>query len=238
LILETRIMFLLQKALLLEVFNMKLAIIDYGSGNLRSVQNAFNKNVIDNNLKIDIKVTNNLSTIKSADYIVLPGVGSFPDCKKGLLQIDGLIDTLQEEIVVKEKLFLGICVGMQLMTDYSLEKIKTYGLGWLKGHLKKIDISGNDYLGNKFRLPHMGWNNLQILDNSHPFLKNISDVDQFYFVHSYFLTEGIKHEILANTTYSHELPAIIGNKNFFGVQFHPEKSSFAGQKIISNWLGL
>ena len=217
---------------------MNLVIIDYGSGNLRSVQNAFCRNIIDNNLKIDIKITNNLNAIKKADFIVLPGVGSFPDCKSGLVKIDGLIDTLQEEIVMKEKLFLGICVGMQLMTDYSLEKIKTSGLSWLQGHLKKIDNSGSDYLGNRFKLPHMGWNNLQILDNLHPFLKNISNEDQFYFVHSYYLTKSIKQEVLANTTYSHSMPAIIGKKNFFGVQFHPEKSSLAGQKIISNWLSL
>jgi len=217
---------------------MNLVIIDYGSGNLRSVQNAFCRNIIDNNLKIDIKITNNLNAIKKADFIVLPGVGSFPDCKSGLVKIDGLIDTLQEEIVMKEKLFLGICVGMQLMTDYSLEKIKTSGLSWLQGHLKKIDNSGNDYLGNRFKLPHMGWNNLQILDNLHPFLKNISNEDQFYFVHSYYLTKSIKQEVLANTIYSHDMPAIIGKKNFFGVQFHPEKSSLAGQKIISNWLSL
>ena len=217
---------------------MNLVIIDYGSGNLRSVQNAFNKNILDNNLKIDIKITNDKTTIKKADFIVLPGVGSFPDCKRGLVQIDGLIDTLQEEILIKEKLFLGICVGMQLMTDYSLEKIKTSGLSWLEGHLKKIDNSGNDYLGNKFKLPHMGWNNLEILDNFHPFLKNISNKDQFYFVHSYYLTKSIKQEVLANTIYSHNMPAIIGKKNFFGVQFHPEKSSLAGQKIISNWLSL
>jgi len=217
---------------------MNLVIIDYGSGNLRSVQNAFCRNIIDNNLKIDIKITNNLTAIKKADFIVLPGVGSFPDCKSGLVKIDGLIDTLQEEIVMKEKLFLGICVGMQLMTDYSLEKIKTSGLSWLQGHLKKIDNSGNDYLGNRFKLPHMGWNNLQILDNLHPFLKNINNEDQFYFVHSYYLTKSIKQEVLANTIYSHDMPAIIGKKNFFGVQFHPEKSSLAGQKIISNWLSL
>jgi len=200
---------------------MNLVIIDYGSGNLRSVQNAFNKNILDNNLKIDIKITNDKTTIKKADFIVLPGVGSFPDCKRGLVQIDGLIDTLQEEILIKEKLFLGICVGMQLMTDYSLEKIKTSGLSWLEGYLKKIDNSGTDYLGNKFKLPHMGWNNLEILDNFHPLLKNISNKDQFYFVHSYYLTKSIKQEVLANTIYSHNMPAIIGKKKFFWCSISP-----------------
>jgi len=210
---------------------MKTVIIEYGSGNANSLKNAFSR------LGESSIYTSNTKDIEAADRIILPGIGHHGSTMHALKN-SRLLDTLNYQVTVLHKPILGICLGMQLMTDYSLEKIKTYGLGWLKGHLKKIDISGNDYLGNKFRLPHMGWNNLQILDNSHPFLKNISDVDQFYFVHSYFLTEGIKHEILANTTYSHELPAIIGNKNFFGVQFHPEKSSFAGQKIISNWLGL
>ena len=217
---------------------MKLIIIDYGSGNLRSVENAFKKSIIDNNFKINIEVTNDLQSIRKGDFLVLPGVGSFPDCSKGLKVIDGLVETLSEEVIYKEKPFLGICVGMQLMVDYSLEKIKTSGLGWLKGHLTKIKISGKDYLGRRYKIPHMGWNNLKVSDKNHPILKNISEEEQFYFVHSYYLTKSLESEVLANTIYSHEIPAIIGKKNYFGVQFHPEKSSFAGQKFISNWIKL
>ena len=217
---------------------MKLIIIDYGSGNLRSVENAFKKSIINNNFKINIEVTNDLQSIKKGDFLVLPGVGSFPDCSKGLKLIDGLVETLSEEVINKEKPFLGICVGMQLMVDYSLEKIKTSGFGWLKGYLRKIKISGKDYLGRRYKIPHMGWNNLKVTNKNHPILRNISEEEQFYFVHSYYLTRSLENEVLANTIYSHEIPAIIGKKNYFGVQFHPEKSSFVGQKFISNWIKL
>ena len=217
---------------------MKLVIIDYGSGNLRSVENAFRKSIIDNNFRINIEVTNDLVSIRNGDFIVLPGVGSFPDCKRGLEDINGLIETLSNEVLFKQKPFLGICVGMQLMVDYSLEKIKTPGLGWLKGYLKKINVSGKDYLGRKYKIPHMGWNNLKFLDKNNPILKNIKNDEQFYFVHSYYLTKYLEKEVLAKTVYSHDIPAIIGEKNYYGVQFHPEKSSFAGQKFISNWIRL
>ena len=118
---------------------MKLVIIDYGSGNLRSVENAFRKSITDNKFRINIEVTNELASIKKGDFIVLPGVGSFPDCKRGLEEINGLIETLSNEILFKQKPFLGICVGMQLMVEYSLEKTKTNGFGWLTGYLKKIN---------------------------------------------------------------------------------------------------
>jgi glutamine amidotransferase len=217
---------------------MKLIIIDYGSGNLRSVENAFKKAISDNSFGINIEVTNNLQSLRKGDFLVLPGVGSFPDCSKGLKAIDGLVETLSEEVIYKEKPFLGICVGMQLMVDYSLEKIKTSGFGWLKGYLSKIESSGKDYLGRRYKIPHMGWNNLKILNKSYPILKNISEKEQFYFVHSYYLTKSLNSEVLASTHYAHEIPAIIGKKNYYGVQFHPEKSSFAGQKFISNWIKL
>ena len=124
------------------------------------------------------------------------------------------------------------------MVEYSLEKTKTNGFGWLTGYLKKINISGKDYLGRKYKIPHMGWNTLKVLDKKNPILKNIKDDEQFYFVHSYYLTKCLEKEVLAKTVYSHDIPAIIGEKNYYGVQFHPEKSSFAGQKFISNWIRL
>ena len=217
---------------------MKLVIIDYGSGNLRSVENAFRKSITDNKFRINIEVTNELSSVKKGDFIVLPGVGSFPDCKRGLEDINGLIETLSNEVLFKRKPFLGICVGMQLMVEYSLENTKTNGFGWLTGYLKKINISGKDYLGRKYKIPHMGWNTLKVLDKKNPILKNIKDDEQFYFVHSYYLTKCLEKEVLAKTVYSHNIPAIIGEKNYYGVQFHPEKSSFAGQKFISNWIRL
>ena len=215
---------------------MKLVIIDYGSGNLKSVENAFTYCVITNNLKFSIEVTDSVNSISKADHIVLPGVGSFPDCKKGLQQIDGLIDFLTNEVINKGKKFLGICVGMQLMVDYSSEKKRTSGFGWLSGNFKKIKTSGLDYIGRDYKIPHMGWNNLQIKEKNHPVLENISENEQFYFVHSYALFTREINEIMAYTTYNQKIPSIIGKNNFLGVQFHPEKSGNSGQKFIYNWL--
>ena len=215
---------------------MNLVIIDYGSGNLKSVENAFKNSVIVNNLKFNIIVTNNLNLISDADHLVLPGVGSFPDCKKGLQQITGLYNLLTNEVINRRKKFLGICVGMQLMVKYSLEKKRTTGFGWLNGNLKKIEKEGLDYLGRNYKIPHIGWNNLQIEDKSHPIFKNINEKEQYYFVHSYALESKNSNEILANTIYNRKFPAIIGKDNYIGVQFHPEKSGNSGQKFIYNWL--
>ena len=215
---------------------MKLAIIDYGSGNLKSVENAFINSIKDNNLNFKIEVTNKLDSIIDSDFIVLPGVGSFPDCKKGLQKNDGLIEVLIDQVILKHKPFLGICVGMQLMAENSLEKVNTSGFGWFKGSVEKINTPGKNYLGRDFKIPHMGWNNLEINKERHPILKNISEKEQFYFVHSYYLNTDEKSEVYANTYYSHKIPAVIARDNYVGVQFHPEKSSYSGQKLISNWL--
>ena len=215
---------------------MNLVIIDYGSGNLRSVENAFKNSVKKNKLKFKIQVTNKLDLISKADHLVLPGVGSFPDCKKGLEDIEGLIELLRSEVINKRKKFLGICVGMQLMVDFSLEKQRTEGFCWLDGYFKKIKTKGLDYLGRDYKIPHMGWNNLQIEYNNHPVLENISESEQFYFVHSYALESKQTDQIIANTNYSQKIPAIIGKENYIGVQFHPEKSGNSGQKFIYNWL--
>ena len=215
---------------------MNLVIIDYGSGNLRSVENAFKNSVKKNKLKFKIQVTNKLDLISKADHLVLPGVGSFPDCKKGLEDIEGLIELLRSEVINKRKKFLGICVGMQLMVDFSLEKQRTVGFCWLDGYFKKIKTKGLDYLGRKYKIPHMGWNNLQIEYDDHPVLDNISESEQFYFVHSYALECNQTDQIIANTNYCQKIPAIIGKENYIGVQFHPEKSGNSGQKFIYNWL--
>ncbi len=214
---------------------MNLVIIDYGSGNLRSVENAFKNTVKIYELKFTIQVTNKLDLISKADHLVLPGVGSFPDCKKGLVDIKGLINLLTNEVINKRKKFLGICVGMQLMVNFSLEKQKTDGFCWLDGYFQKIKTKGLDYLGREYKIPHMGWNNLQI-EHNHPVLENISESEQFYFVHSYALQSEEIKQILANTNYSQKIPAIIGKENYIGVQFHPEKSGNSGQKFIYNWL--
>ena len=215
---------------------MNLVIIDYGSGNLKSVENAFKNSIRVNKLKFTIKVTNKLDLISKADHLVLPGVGSFPDCKKGLENIAGLIKLLTKEVINNRKKFLGICVGMQLMVDFSLEKQRTEGFCWLDGNFKKIRTNGLDYLGREYKIPHMGWNNLQIENRTHPILENITENEQFYFVHSYALNTKNSNQIIANTNYNQEIPAIIGKENYIGVQFHPEKSGNSGQKFIYNWL--
>ena len=215
---------------------MNLTIIDYGSGNLRSVENAFSNAITDNNLKCKIRVTSDIHIIANADFLVLPGVGSFPDCRNGLQNIEGLIDVLFEQVLFKKKKFLGICVGMQLMFDFSLEKIRTSGFGWLSGNFNKIKTVGLDYLGRKFKVPHMGWNSLHLEYINHPILKEINEKDQYYFVHSYYLEGNQTNQVIASTNYCHQIPAIVGNENYLGVQFHPEKSSLSGQKLILNWL--
>jgi imidazole glycerol-phosphate synthase subunit HisH len=215
---------------------MKVVIIDHGSGNLKSVENAFKNSINDNNLNFNVEVTSELVSITNSDLIVLPGVGSFPDCKDGLKKKEGLIDVLIDQVILKYKPFLGICVGMQLMAEYSLEKEKTKGLGWFPGSIEKINNVGKDYLGRDYKIPHMGWNNLEINKETHPILKDITEKEQFYFVHSYYLKTKNKSEVYANTNYNHKIPAVIARDNYVGVQFHPEKSSYSGQKLISNWL--
>ena len=215
---------------------MKIVIIDDGSGNLRSVENAFKYSINNNNLNYKVIVTNKLNLIKEANYIVLPGVGSYPGCKEGLMKIEGLMEVLIDQVINNSKPFLGICVGMQLMVEYGFEKTTTKGFGWLEGNIEKIKFIDKDALGRKLKIPHMGWNNLKIYETNHPILKNISESEQFYFVHSYYLNTFKKDQILADTNYNHKIPAIIGKDNYIGVQFHPEKSSTSGLKIITNWL--
>ena len=117
-----------------------------------------------------------------------------------------------------------------------IKKTKTSGFGWLSGNFNKIETSGLDYLGRNFKVPHMGWNSLHIENNTHPILRQISEKDQYYFVHSYYLEGNKTNQLIASTNYSHQIPAIVGQDNYLGVQFHPEKSSLSGQKLISNWL--
>ena len=215
---------------------MKIVIIDYGSGNLRSVENAFKHSINTNNLNFEVFVTNKLNLIRGADYIVLPGVGAYPDCKDGLIQIEGLMEVLIDQVINNCKPFLGICVGMQLMAEYGFEKNKTKGFGWLEGNIEKINYIGKDNLGRNLKIPHMGWNNLEIYKTNHAILQNITEFEQFYFVHSYYLNTLEKIQVIADTFHSQKIPAIVGKDNFIGTQFHPEKSSKSGQKIITNWL--
>ena len=212
---------------------MFVVIIDYGSGNIKSAYNSVKKTLQNFNKPSELKVSNNLSEIKKADKIILPGVGSFDQCMNRIRKTNDLVETLYDQVIIKKKLFLGICVGMQILADYGYENQKTEGLSWISGEVKPlknfIDHSKN------LKIPHMGWNSLNICKNNNLF-NDITANDQFYFVHSYFFDIKQKKNIICNTQYGINIPAIVNQDNIFGFQFHPEKSGRSGLKILYNWL--
>ncbi len=214
---------------------MFVLIIDYGSGNIKSVHNSVKKTLQNFNKSSKLKVSSNLSEIKKADKIILPGVGSFDQCMNRIQKKSDLVETLKEQVIIKKKIFLGICVGMQILADYGYENQKTKGLSWINGDVKSL----KKYLGysQNLKIPHMGWNNISIIKNNN-LLHNISDNDQFYFVHSYFFDIKNKKNIICKTKYGIDIPSIINKDNIFGFQFHPEKSGRSGLKILYNWLKL
>jgi glutamine amidotransferase len=208
---------------------MNVTIVDYNSGNISSVINSFKEVAKE---KIKIEVTSNLDKIKSSDKIVLPGQGSFKSCVDALNNIDGLVDTLNEFTVINKKPLLGICVGLQMFADVGYEEIETKGLGWITGRVSKIDNQNG-----KFKLPHIGWNELNIVKDSRIF-KDIKDKSHMYFVHSYQFIPKDKDVISSTTNYSSNIVCSIEKENIFGTQFHPEKSDKLGLKIIENFLNL
>ena len=208
---------------------MNVTIVDYKSGNISSVINSFNEVAKD---KVDIKVTSDLSSIKDSDKVVLPGQGSFKSCIDGLNSIDGLTDTLNEFAIQNKKPILGICVGLQMFADIGYEEIETKGLGWISGKVSKIDNKTG-----KFKLPHIGWNEINIKKDSKIF-KDIDDKSHMYFVHSYEFVPKDKSVILATTDYSTNVVCAVEKENIFGTQFHPEKSDKVGLKLIDNFLKL
>ena len=208
---------------------MNVTIVDYNSGNISSVINSFKEVAKEN---IQIEVTSNLDKIKSSDKIVLPGQGSFKSCVDALNSIDGLVDALSEFTMIKKKPLLGICVGLQMFADVGYEEIETKGLGWVSGTVSKIDNQNG-----KFKLPHIGWNELNIVKDSQIF-KNIKNKSHMYFVHSYEFIPKDKNVISATTDYSSSIVCSVEKENIFGTQFHPEKSDKEGLKIIDNFLNL
>jgi len=211
---------------------MNIAIIDYESGNISSVINSFKKVCTNQNIEIKIEVTSDLKTILSSDKIILPGQGSFKSCIESLLKIKGLKDTLNEFAIIKKKPLFGICVGMQMFADNGFEEIKTKGLGWIAGDVKKID-NKND----QFKLPHIGWNEISFTSNSKLF-RNIEEKAHVYFVHSYKFVPDDATYVSSKTNYSEEIVASVEKDNLFGTQFHPEKSDSVGLKIIENFIDL
>lgn len=206
-----------------------VAIIDYGSGNLRSVAKALER--VASELGGSVTVTADPSALISASHIVLPGVGAFADCRNGLAAVNGMIDTLAEQVHDGGKPFLGICVGMQLMAERGLEHGDTPGLGWIGGEV--VPIAPAD---PTLKIPHMGWNNLSFSGCPHPVLARIKDGDHAYFVHSYHLNARDPSEVLAETDHGGQVTAIVGRDNMIGTQFHPEKSQHTGLQFIQSFL--
>ncbi len=208
---------------------MKVTIVDYSSGNISSVVNSF-KEVAQN--KATIEVTSDLNKIKSSDKIVLPGQGSFKSCIDALNKISGLNDALNEFVMVYKKPLLGICVGLQMFADVGYEETETKGLGWISGKVSKIDNQNG-----KYKLPHIGWNQINILKDSKIF-KEVENNSHMYFVHSYEFVPNDKNVISATTDYSSNIVCTVEKENIFGTQFHPEKSDKIGLKIIQNFINL
>jgi len=208
---------------------MNVTIVDYNSGNISSVINSFKEVAQD---KVNIEVSSDLNKIKSSDKVVLPGQGSFKSCVDALNKIDGLTETLNEFAITIKKPLLGICVGLQMFADVGYEETETKGLGWISGKVSKIDNQNG-----KFKLPHIGWNQINIVKESKIF-QNIENNSHMYFVHSYEFIPNDKNVISATTDYSSNIVCSVEKENIFGTQFHPEKSDKIGLKIISNFINL
>jgi len=208
---------------------MKVTIVDYNSGNISSVINSFKEVAKD---KVNIEVTSNLNKIKSSDKLVLPGQGSFKSCVDALNKINGLTESLNEFVITDKKPILGICVGLQMFADIGYEETETKGLGWISGKVSKIDNQNG-----KFKLPHIGWNEINIVKDSKIF-KDIANNSHMYFVHSYEFVPNDKKVISATTDYSTKVVCSVEKENIFGTQFHPEKSDKFGLKIIDNFISL
>jgi len=208
---------------------MNVAIVDYNSGNISSVINSFKEAAQD---KINIQITSDLNKIKLSDKVVLPGQGSFKSCIEALNDIEGLVETLNEFAVTNKKPLLGICVGLQMFADIGYEEIETKGLGWISGKVSKIDNQNG-----KYKLPHIGWNQINIVKDSKIF-KNIENDSHMYFVHSYEFIPEDKQIISATTDYSSKIVCSVEKENIFGTQFHPEKSDKLGLKIIENFINI
>ena len=206
---------------------MNVTIVDYNSGNISSVINSFNEVAKD---KVNIKVTSDLNKIKLSDKIVLPGQGSFKSCIDALNNIDGLVDALNKFVIINKKPLLGICVGLQMFADIGHEETETKGLGWISGKVSKIDNQNG-----KYKLPHIGWNQINIVKDSKIF-KDIENNSHMYFVHSYEFIPEDKNVISATIDYSSNIVCSVEKENIFGTQFHPEKSDRLGLKIIDNFM--
>lgn len=210
---------------------MSVAIIDYGSGNLHSAAKAFERAA--RATGDTIVVTADADAVAAAERIVLPGVGAFADCRRGLDAVPGMVEALEEQVTRRGTPFLGICVGCQLLAERGLEKEKTAGLGWIAGDVVRITPADPE-----LKIPHMGWNTLSVR-RDHPVLAGIplgADGLDAYFVHSYHLVPRDPDTLIADADYGGPVTALVGRNNVLGAQFHPEKSQTLGLALIENFL--
>lgn len=208
---------------------MNVCIIDCGAGNLHSVEKSFRH--VAASTGHTIAITTAPDEVHQADAIVLPGVGAFADCMQGLLKCEGMREALESAVLKKHTPFLGICVGMQMLFERGLEHGTHTGLGWLKGDVVPIEPQDAHY-----KIPHMGWNELQLARPEHPLLRGINNGDHVYFVHSFHARCGAQEDVLACAEYGGMLTAAVAKNNVMGTQFHPEKSQETGLCIIRNFL--
>ncbi len=212
----------------------RVAIIDYGAGNLHSAAKAFERVATERGQGDVITVTSDPEIVRTADRIMLPGVGAFADCKAGLDAVQGMVEVLHERVIKSGVPFMGVCVGMQLLASEGREKTVTQGLGWIPGAVEKIRPADP-----ALKIPHMGWNTITVT-RPHALLEGIETGPNglhAYFVHSYHLKTDHVDTLVATTDYGGALTACVGRDNIFGTQFHPEKSQALGLKLIENFLG-
>ena len=203
------------------------ALIDYGSGNLASAAKALSHAAAG---KHEIVTTADPQVVKDAERVVLPGVGAFADCMRGLTAVPGMVEALREKVLKEGAPFLGICVGMQLLATVGVDFGRHAGLGWIAGEVVKITPDDPS-----LKIPHMGWNELKKVQ-SHPLLEGIPAGSHAYFVHSFQLVPALPEDLIATTDYGGPLTAMVGNENIAGTQFHPEKSQATGLKLLENFL--
>jgi glutamine amidotransferase len=210
---------------------MSVVIVDYGSGNLRSAAKAFERAIAEADIGLTVKVTGDARDLLDASHVVLPGVGAFGDCRRGLDALPGMVEALQRTVIDNGRPFLGICVGMQLMATTGLEHGAHRGLDWIPGEVILLR-SGAAHL----KIPHMGWNGLRVAATGHPFFAGVEPDDHAYFVHSYAFACSDPRHVLATVDYGGPVTAVIGRDNLLGTQFHPEKSQSVGLRLIANFL--
>ncbi|MBL6664774.1 MAG: imidazole glycerol phosphate synthase subunit HisH [Rickettsiales bacterium] len=208
---------------------MKLLIIDYGAGNLKSVENAFRKIIVDENLDVELVISDKKEDFISADKIFLPGVGAYGDCMNSLNK-RGVVAELKNQVLNNKKKFLGICVGMQVLSSKGYEDGEYEGLDFIAGEVKRID--NND---SQLKVPHMGWNEVKFLEND-DILSGINEIEHFYFANSYKFEVANKKDELGYCNYGQDITSVVKKDNIVGLQFHPEKSGEAGLKVLSNFL--